>query len=308
MKKIILCTAVVAGMLSMVSCESKSGTSTMNFQVVTYNHIADMVGGGEPVVAASSYKFNFDMMAGSVTIGTELPVSTGNNISFVTPAISYTGGMYQYQDNYYEIINVEAMTAGTASDQSNVTNLDCQLTSIAYYPPQIQGLPQVAVPNGYKYAVMGYSVGSKYKVQTFWSDMTFKGGTTTHYTDANGTLKEYSSDEVLYRVIMNAKDKKATVILYNAKLAAEMPKPITNIVLKDLPVSFNVNGYTIKATDVVPEVYEAGVATPNPHFPFDSFTLTSLGDMTNCNIYYKVAGKYQGEFNGSYVLKIKSEK
>lgn len=304
MKKIILGAAAVAMMIGVSSCDSKEGTSTMNFPVTTYNHVADMVAGGVPTVVGSTYKFNFDTMAATVTVGAELPIS-GSNISFVTPSISYTGGMYNYENNYYEVINVNSMVAGTASNQATVANLDCQLTSIAYYPPQIEGLPQVSIPYGYKYAVMSYNIGNNYKVKTFWSDMTFKGNTTTHYS-LSGANKEFTSKDVLYRVVMNIKDKKATVILYNAKLAEEMPKPITNIVLKDLPVSFDANGYSINAKDVVPDVYESGVATPNPNFPFDSFTLSSRGDLTSCNIYYSVAGKYQGEFNGSYVLKVSS--
>lgn len=301
--------AATAALMTLASCESDGGTSTYTYSVPTYNLVTDDVAGGEPVVSGSIYKYNFDLMSGKVTMGSEIAVSTGNTVSFMTGSIPYAAGMYKpdEQDSQYgEVIFIKALNAGAESNEEKVSNLECQLTSFAYVPPEITGLPSVSYPTGLKYTLMSYNIGQSYRVRTFWHDMTFRGNTTTHYPDKSGSSKTYSNADVLYRVVMNVKEKKATVILYNAKLAEEMPNPITNIVLKDLPLAFDGAGFSINAADVTPVIYEAGVATPNTQFAFDKFTLRSVGDLTSCTIFYKVAGKYEGEFNGSYVLKVKS--
>lgn len=60
---------------------------------------------------------------------------------------------------------------------------------------------------------------------------------------------------------MNLKEKKATVILYDVKLAEEMPQTISNIVLSNLDLGFSSSGIYVSGSNVVPSVYEGGVAT-----------------------------------------------
>ncbi len=276
----------------------------MSIPVTTYSMITNITDGGEPVVAGTLYKFNLDMMAGTATIGGELPLSTNNNVTFVTNNLACAIGTYTFEDSYREVMKMESMRAGTASNKDDLVNFNCELTQLAYFPKEIQGLPEFSYPSYLRYAVMSFNLGQNYQVRTFWPDMTFRGTTTTSYPASDGTMKTFTNKDVQYRLVMNLKEKKATVILYDVKLAEEMPQTISNIVLSDLALSFSSSGIHVDGTNVVPSVYEGGVATPNSRYTFDSFQCDLNGDLTSATMRYTVAGSYNGHFSGSYILKV----
>lgn len=304
MKKIFLGIAAVS-MLAFSSCNDDQAISTLSMPITTYSLVTTDGGSSAPVVLATTYSFNFDRAAGEVKISAELPVSTTGSLSFATNSLPYSGGQYVVGDRSGEIITVKSASAGTSTNQSSVTNFDCQLTTFFNIPPTVDGIQQPSYPYGYEYAVMSYNIG-QYNVRTFWPDVTFSGRTTTQYP-YQGVNKQFTTEEVAYRIIMNVTDKKATVVIYDALLAEEMPKAISNIVLEDLPVVFNAQGYSINAENVTPKVYEAGTATPNTRYVFDKFSLYTFGDLTSTNISYTVAGVYKGDFSGSYCVKLTNE-
>lgn len=296
MKKSLLLAFAAAAVAGFASCDRNSGvTSTVSFNAQTFNLISTLDGSAEPAVASSVYKFNFDQIAGTATIGTEI-TNNIKAISFATDPITYKVMNYQWNSAIHEVIDIEAFKS------KEIYNLDFQITTMANIPPVVDGLPTITYLVNYKYIVANYQVGDNVYVRTFWTDVTYTGTTTTTYPGAGG-MKSFNSTDVKYRVVMNPADKKATVILYDAKFAEEMPKPITNIVLKDLPVKFNNYGYEITGTDITPLCYEGGVATPNTDRIFNSFTLNVGGDLTEANIDYTVSGVFRGSFTGSYVLK-----
>lgn len=112
-------------------------------------------------------------------------------------------------------------------------------------------------------------------------------------------IDNFESTDGYYGVSIDAKTKKALVVIYEIKFADQMPK--LNIVLRDLDVVFTTNGYKIVGDNVVPEMIEGTSSTPNPNFKFDSFDLTSRFDhMGEIAIQFRVAGRYEGSFSGSY--------
>lgn len=295
MKKLLF-VATAAALMTLASCKNNDSVSTLTLPVTAYNLITNTIDGGEPVVAGSVYRFNFDMVAGTTTMGTELPMGTGN-ISFVTGTMPFTTGMYQFESNYYQIINVEKLQAGTTSTQENITDLECQLTPMAYIPPQVQGVPAVSYPSDYRYSIMHYNIGA-YRVRTFWSDMTFRGETIQNSS---------SNKDMMYRIILNIKEKTATVVLYNVKFSEEIAEPISNMVLEKLPVSFNASGIHVGGSDIVPKVYESGTATEKSEFTFNNFSCDIMGELTSASILYKVADKYNGQFSGNWITKVGKE-
>lgn len=304
MKKLLF-VATAAALMTLASCKNNDSVSTLTLPVTAYNLITNTLDGGEPVVAWSVYRFNFDMVAGTTTMGTELPMGTGN-ISFVTGTMPFTTGMYQFENNYYQIINVEKLQAGTTSTQENITDLECQLTPMAYMPPQVQGAPAVSYPSDYRYSIMHYNIGA-YRVRTFWSDMTFRGETTASYADKDGVQKSFLNKDMMYRVILNIKEKTATVVLYNVKLSEEVNQTVNNMVLEKLPVSFNASGIHVNGSDIVAKVYENGTATPNSEYTFDNFSCDIMGELTSASILYKIAGKNNGQFSGNWITKVGKE-
>ncbi len=310
MKKIILGIAALS-LLTLNSCDGTTATSTMNYPVITYNLVVSNNTDADPIVNSPRYTFNYDLVAQTVNIGGELTLSTSGTTTFTSGNIGYTAGLYQLTEEASEdvlissgeIISLKADEAGTTNTSLAVTDFNCMLTPFAYIPPAITGIQSVTCPYGYEYAVMSYNLGDQYSVRTFWTDVTFKGSTTTRYP-YQGENKTYTNKDVLYRIIMDTENKKATAVIYNVKLAEEMPDNISNIMLKDLDLKFDNSGYTISGENVVPEQYEAGVATPNTKFIFNNFTLRSDGDLTSSSISYTVADVYVGNFNGSYILQL----
>ncbi len=305
MKKLIFA-AAGAALVSLASCSDNNSVSTMSIPVTTYSMITNLVDGGDPVVAGTLYKFNLDMMTGTATVGGELPLSTDNKVTFVTNNLTCAIGTYTFEESYREVIKMESMKAGTASNKEDLINFKCDLTQLAYFPKKIQGLPEFSYPTYLRYAVMNFNLGQNYLVRTFWPDMTFRGTTTTSYPASDGSLKTFTNKDVQYRIVMNLKEKKATVILYDVKLAEEMPQTISNIVLSNLDLGFSSSGIYVSGSNVVPSVYEGGVATPNSKYTFDSFQCDMTGDLTTATMCYNVAGSYSGHFSGSYILKVAS--
>ena len=91
----------------------------MSIPVTTYSMITNLVDGGDPVVAGTLYKFNLDMMTGTATVGGELPLSTDNKVTFVTNNLTCAIGTYTFEESYREVIKMESMKAGTASNKED---------------------------------------------------------------------------------------------------------------------------------------------------------------------------------------------
>lgn len=106
----------------------------MSIPVTTYSMITNLVDGGDPVVAGTLYKFNLDMMTGTATVGGELPLSTDNKVTFVTNNLTCAIGTYTFEESYREVIKMESMKAGTASNKEDLINFKCDLTQLAYFP------------------------------------------------------------------------------------------------------------------------------------------------------------------------------
>lgn len=297
MKKSLLICAAVAAVLS-TSCSDGKNTSESTYNIPIFNYVTKVDGTGEPVITASYYTYQMDMMNSTMTVAAKIGTSTNGFTSFTTSSIPFTPLYYSFGNTVYEIIKAESYTAGKTDNGDPINNLYCELTSLMNTPPVIDGLPDVSQPS-FKYTYMQYNIGSKYTVRTFWPDVTFTGTTDTRYP--GGT---YTTKNIMYRVVMNISDSKATVILYNAQLADKMPV-LTNIVLKDLPLEFKNYGYVIKAENVVPSQYEGGEATPNNNFIFTKFELSSYGNLTDVNVDYEVNGSFNGTFNGSCITTLK---
>lgn len=304
MKKSIYLGLVGLAAIAMTSCDDNP-TNTQTFPVTTINLVTSNEVGVNPEVIGSLYNCAFDLTAGTMVMSTDFNAGK-NRIAFTTPSLKYNTAYAKDENVVHEAIFVNALMGGTSSTGESITDIECEMTSMAYVPPTVSGITQVQYPSS-KYMIMSYNYGMNYKVRTFWPDVTFRGTTKTSYEFA-GTPGSHETQDILYRVVMNGKDKKATVILYNAKFTSVSQEPLkSNIVLEDLDLEFTNSGYTISGTNVVPKCYESGNGVQNPSYTFDNFMLTSAGNLVDCNISYKVAGKYEGTFTGSYAKLLKSE-
>lgn len=302
MKKALFLTLGLGAVLGLASCSDDQNKSTMTYNVQSYNLVTSVDGSKDPVVAASTYKFDFDMMNTTATVGTEITgLGLGANVSFVTGSIPYTGGFYYGEDGMLrELIKMESFKQGS------IYNMEVQLFTPANVAPEVNGAPKISMPAMGRYLVMNYQSGDNTKVRTFWSDVTFCGTTTTTY-QMKGVDKQFSNKDMKYRVVMDLQNKKATVVFYDAKFAEEMPMSISAIELANLDLTFTQNGYTIEGKNVTPSTYEGDTKVPNTSYVFDNFSLVTVGELTSTTINYEVAGMYKGSFEGSYIAKPRAD-
>lgn len=292
--------AFAAGALMLASCNKKSEPQAIyNYTFPTYNYVVDFNDNNKVSIVPSLYQYQMDLIAGTLKLTSALSLGDAT-VNFTTDDMKFEAYYPMYEDEYYEIIKYKSLLAGTTNNSLPVQDLTGELCSLSYYPSSIPGIDDPTSPYG-RSIKMSYNLGNRYNVRTFWSDMTFKGVTSTSYPSTGGGTATFSNNDVLYRVVMNFKENKATIIFYNVKLAETMPA-ITNIVLKDLPVTLNSYGYTISGKDVVPEVYEGGKGVPNTKYVFNEIEFASSGDFTSADCTYKVAGVFNGYFRGKYLL------
>lgn len=305
MKKSLLLASFALMLGALTSCDKENGsTSTMTYNVPTYNLVTSQDPTAAPSVESSVYKFTFDMMNATATIGTDFKAD-GESISFVTNPIGYNAGFFIGEDSNkaYEVIWMESMKQGS------LNNIAAQISEMAYFPlmdeygniSNVDGLPAFTVPANMKYLTMSYNIDDIH-VTTFWNDVTFRGNTTTQYTTKEGLSKSFVTKGIKYRVIMDPAKLKAKVIIYDAQFAQEMTMSIAAIVVDNLDLEFNNSGYTIKGKDIVPTMAQSGKLIPMQEFIFDEFDMTTGGDLTSTSISYKVAhGAYMGYFEGSHI-------
>lgn len=291
MKKQILFAAASAALL-LASCD-KEGTNTQTFTTQSLNYITEVsptgAPSGEVSIEAGIYKFGLDYNNSTVSMSAEnLPSKVGVT-SFSTQALP---------GSQNSLMNITVDTKSTLMSEVSVDNLTMAYS--AYQVPQeysdIPGIANQTIPYGGLYVVTRYTIGGNYLVRTIWPDMLFSGTTNTSF---NGTT--FENKGIGYRVILNSKDKKATLVIYDAQFAPQMQK--MNLVLENLAVDFQPNGIVISGTDVIAKYAEGGQLQENPNFPFDDIRFVIRGtNLTEATVDFSVAGRFYGSFTGSYIL------
>lgn len=291
MKKLLL--PFMAGAMLFASCSKESdATQTFNYEV--YNLATSVNPGEAPVVSEGKYAMLYNISNGTVTVSTNYFLLPGNqNATFLLNNIPYTSS--SSATGQQVVINTDVPVMGTGSTAA-ITDFRCTVTNdYVVYPSSVPGVLGTTV--FYSFPMMKYTVDGNYTVRTFQRDNTFLGSTTTSYP-AEGGYATFENDNIYYRVVMDVKALKADVVLYKAKFAEAAPE--LTMILKNLTLEFTNSGYVVRGTDIIPNVVEGNATTPNPKYPFNSFTLqTSNDSMTAARCEYKVAGVFTGIFSGS---------
>ena len=291
MKK-LLSMAMFGAALTLASCSTDVDNSD-SINAYIYNYVTRSNGQGDPKVDGCYYKFDFNWDQRHVGVTTDqINIGGENKLSFVYNALPLssngTGTTFWSESN----------TPVTASNGQQVTNFKFELNPGINLPPvnlpdanlseDIAGnKPKVslgfALPVAYTYqgpslmfTKMSYEIGREYLVRTFWEDNVFSG--TTNTTVNRNAAMGYQSDKPAYRVKLDMKKKKATVVLYNAKFNERMPE--MNLILLDLDVNYTNSGIVVTGSNVVPRVMEGMYLGPNPSFPFTTFKFEIYGDLT----------------------------
>ncbi|MDE5663670.1 MAG: hypothetical protein K2I37_06525 [Muribaculaceae bacterium] len=142
--------------------------------------------------------------------------------------------------------------------------------------------------------VMSYKVDDA-TVKTINTEPRYFGTTTTYFPTPAGD-QTATTEDASYGVEFSEDMKKATVTIYNIKFAPNMPSALEAVILKDLDVTLDRNGYTISGGGgFIPDVREGATSTPYPNFPFSTFTLSTKGEYcTEVDCHYEVDATIAG--------------
>jgi hypothetical protein len=310
MKKILKLSLAAAILLPLASCndDSKSNSYTVGIPVSAYNLVTAVDDASVvPTVGLSGYNVIFkssdqenslQIKSGSVVL------PDGGSVSFTTKPILVDVSRLNVDDTAREVIKFSSENPSESG--AEVTAISGLVTQSAFYPgsTEVKGY-ELEYPSDIRhYTIFDYVLNNQWRVRTFWRDMTFMGSTITTGQDMPGP---YTNNKFRYRIYMKTNTNgaltgKADVIFYNAKFAERSPE--MTIVVRDLDLKFSNSGYTVSGTDIIPDmVSDGGEFTPFPSFTFNNFTFTAVGDLTQATASYKVAGKYNGQFQGSSIVK-----
>ncbi len=311
MKKILKLSLAAAILLPLASCndDSSKNSYTRGLPISAYNLVTAVDDASvKPAVGLSGYNvtFKYEDQKNSVQIKSgNVVLPDGGSISFTTKPMAVNVSTVTVDDSNRELIKFTSENPSESG--AEVSQLNGMITQSGYYPgsAEVKGYDLLFPSSTKHYPILDYVLNEKWRVRTFWRDMTFMGSTITTGSNMPGP---FTNTKFRYRIYMKTNTNgaltgKADVIFYNAKFAANMPFEMT-IVLRDLDLKFSNSGYTLSGTDVIPDMVSDGDQfTPYPSFVFNNFTFTAVGDLTQATASYKVAGKYNGQFQGSSIVK-----
>lgn len=237
------------------------------------------------------YSFTLYDKTGLWTAGVNnLNVPGFGTVDFTTPEIS-ASGMY----NRYLAFN----SPFTAKSGETISDFQAMLCTDYYYYNNESSL--VSNPLGMLCSVT-FNVPGKYSVHAFPRRAYFGGSTTTTYNGADGAEKHYTSNSMTVGIDINLDSRTATLVMYNARFAEEMPMSLSRVELKGLKVEGDrEHGYELTGKNIIPLVGEGQGAVEYPMFVFNDIEFHPTNDlMTRAECEFEVAGRYKGEFSGSY--------
>lgn len=310
MKKFLLGLLPLA-CVAITSCGGGETKDTRTYSSPAYNLITSLDGSEEPVVLPSVYNISVDAIASTLTLSCpSLTIPTGT-INFTTSPMSAKMGMVTTNNRYSLIYLFKAQEAGSGS--TDINSVTGYYTQAVYFPNNEFGSDRTSLPgyswyfptNTYFYLYAQYKIGNSWYVRTFWPDATYHGQTLTTYP---GASEPYKTEDITYRIIMQAKDGaltgKADLIIYDPVFAPTMPIKLGTMRVKGLDITFTNNGYTLTGKDILPELIEGGEwqVYENERFIFKEINGSVGTDLTGLSLSYNVGGVFGGNFTGSSIL------
>lgn len=316
--KLMAIALTTLGLGGLTSCDSDEGENTYSVQYATTNLLTPTDGSASQA-SMGIYTFAFNFTNGTESVATTSLTFNNSTHSFATVGERYSDVALTHGMGYL-VKDLE----GTMDNNLNIS--DCTFLVASWpipdgidYVPNKRWIPKVKDGNGvmnYHPGAMArpgydisplvvgeYKIGALYTVNTFTTDASYFGTTTTSFNGETAT-----SDKIIYRVFIDLSNNTADVVIYDGKFSTsdrEPSKPV--IYLPGLKVVYSGGNYTVSGTGIVPKIPEgegtSEVLTDYPTFTFDTFELKTVPDsyLSTVTIDYKVAGKYEGKFTGKYV-------
>lgn len=290
MKKSLLGLAALTGLM-FTSCDMPTKDSTSSITVMAYNMVMPL-NGGEPVVSTTPCFYTFDSnMSKSTMKVTGNPLTIDNNsYSFVTDTAGYRPYNNYPSSETQTVTRVVSEGVYISGVQGRFTNSHSDVLkngsfayNISYITTNLNWIPDhpgvMYKGKSVPVSVIGsYQINDEYLVRTINSDTFYTGITHTSYPGMQGNTVSYEDKSMIYRVLLNLKDKTANLLIYDAKFSDNPNEPKKEAIsIPDLKVTFKNGYYTVEGEDITPLVYEAGGLTKNNSFNIKKFVMQTQG-------------------------------
>lgn len=311
MKKIFFF-AAAGVLLALSSCDKKDSfaNKTIPFYSPAISILTDL-NDGSVTVTDGYYYYDLDISMTNTdsemkgTVSSPELIANNTNLSFTTEPQKYVSTGY---DAFFE--NAQGKVAGNSTlklkdavfEAIDAYNEDNKYNGYYYSLEDVGELTYKLKDPSPKITVARYFIGDDYRVNTFQDDTFFQGTTTTEYS-MMGTTANFETENILYRIIIDLENYKATAIMYNAKFSAVEQEPTKTVIIKDLDVTFDANGVNVSGTNLIPFMYsDLEGMQEAPRWIINNFSFNTTGDYyIDGVIDYTVAGAYTGHFEGSYI-------
>lgn len=311
MKKTLKYAAIAALFATVMTGCKKDGESYSTFGVRSLTYVTDITDAtAAPIIGESEFSFNFNYTTSGATVGVSEFESESGKDDFTTSTMPFSGVNLEMGGALY---TANATDAGKTRNGETIDKISFTLSPM-YLPPRDlwnlqynvaegSNLPRPdltlnTIPNG---LILNATLGNVTRLRTFWSDLTFVGKTNTS-VGGNSTTA-FESTDILYRVKMDIRNKKATVVMYNVQFNPHMPAmPV--LILADLDLIFTSQGYIVEGQNKTPLYISGTTLVEKPDYPFTSFILNSTADLMGASITFSVASNFIGTFRGDCMVRI----
>ncbi len=303
MKKNIFALIAMTGLV-MTSCNTDSNDTTSTVEYPTCNLVTSL-STGVSSASTGSYRFLFNITQAKVSFATDNFKIDGNSHTLASDTVSYVSYMVQTDHGTGSLQDIRNFKGYMDRDRNmKITDSHMMISSVFNY--NLAPVPGLTTIKNHPMIVGQYKIGNEWEVRTFSDDAFYSGKTVTNYKDRDGSDKTFESTGMMYRIVIDMAKNKATMVIYNAKFSDSEHEPVKSMILvKDLYVKWGAGYYTVTGKDIVPEMPENNVLTPNPKYIFNDITFrTTSDDLVSASIDYNVAGIYKGSFSGAYVYVI----
>ncbi len=252
MKSLKVISALLLSVL-MVSClKDGESTSKEDFSGYCFNYVSDMNNDKAEVTVGGTYLFEVNYTDGvaTVTMG-NLKLNGSQSVSLQLENLAY-----KFDDKGGFVIDQPVVVSSYNGQHHTVSDFSFRLYRRyvgTYYFPAMW---------------MTFVVDSQYRVRVIYTPSVYLG--TTNVVNPDNGL--FTSTDPYYVVAIDPTKSKAALHVLGAKFADRMPA--MDMIFPDLPITCNMNTFTIEADEIVPRIGSV---------EYPSFKITNL----------KVSGNYE---------------
>lgn len=302
MNKILYTILSLAVIVGLASCnKSDEANYTITHSIPAYNLYTSLSNPAEVAVGYAPYQYEMVFPANTIQVSVaNMSLPGMSQVSFTTLPMKLETSNVVFDKTGHEVISFLSQNATNTG--ADITELSGILTQAAYLPPLTDdyNLPGYDLMRPYKsghYSFLNYKLNGTWLVRSFWSDMTYRGGS---FVSAVASTP-ISTEKCAYRIIMDLENPTgnytASVIVYDLQLAENGPIEKA-LLLKNLPLKFNQDGYEVEGSSITPYIIKDGLLSQSEDVVVDKITMRSGSSLIDAVVNMTISDGTSVSFNG----------